>query len=182
MMLLSNSCTEENYETRNYGNSMFWVKFEDNSKDLIENLAIEFTTKDVYGKVENRHLTYIKSGGFIDVDSTTLSFPYAMKDGWQKVYEGLDETDSITFIYNGNRYTTRGWRYPELQRCVKINWKTTSVEGGDVIITNTDIEIIEQEVDIAINLNQKDDEKINLFYPALYYYDFGRSSTRFEVF
>lgn len=172
--MLSSSCVKEINETNIYGNSMLWVSI-DNSSEAIGDFDIQFTTKDVYGDVKNHNITYTQSGGF--VTEGPLSFPSIMGGGWQKVYEGLDQTDSITILYNGSKYTTRGYKFPE-QRCIKINWKTTSIEKVFEIV-DYDIEIIEQNIDVATNLNQRY-EKIDFFYPTLFCCDIRRNGTKYE--
>ena len=143
-MMLSNSSCKKNYETNIYGNSMLWISIDNSSVEAIESFEIQFTTKSVQGEVKNHDIKYTKSGGFVSEGS--LSFPTTMQGGWVKVYEGFDECDLITIVYNGNKYTTRGYKFPE-QRCIKVSWKTTSVEG-EFGITNYDIEIIEQNIDV----------------------------------
>lgn len=176
MMLLSNSsCVKENNDTNIYGNSMLWVSIDNSSMEAIGNFEIQFTTKSVQGEVKDHNIVYTKSAGFIA--EGPLSFPTTMQGGWVKVYEGLDETDLITIVYNGNKYTTRGYKFPE-QRCIKVNLKTTSV-GGEFGITDYDITIIEQTIDVA-NLNRQDYGKIDFFYPTLLYCDIRRNGTRYE--
>lgn len=169
-MLLS--CVKENNETNIYGNSMLWVSIDPSSLDQIETFEIQFTTKSIQGEVKDHNIMYNKSSGF--TSEVPLSFPTTMKGGWVKVYEGLDETDLITLEYNGNKYTTRGYKFTE-QRCIRVSWKTTSVEG-EFGVTDYDIEIIEQTIDIA-NLNRQDYEKSNFFYPTLFYCDIRRNGT-----
>jgi len=171
VVMLLPSCinVEDKTEINVYGNSMLWFSIDNSSMEYIESFEVIFTTKDVYGVEEERHIMYTKNGGF--ETEGKLSFPTTMEGGWQKVYEGLDETDSITIVYNGNKYTTRGYKFPE-QRCIKINWKTTSVEG-EFGIVDYDITIIEQEIEVSY-LKQQDYESI-LLYHTLCYYDLGRN-------
>lgn len=166
MILLSNSCVKDNYETNIYGNSILWISIDNSSIDYIESFEIQFTTKSVRGEIKNHSIMYTKSGGF--VSEGPLSAPTTMQGGWIKVYENIDEADSIIVIYKGNRYTTRGYHFSE-QRCIKVSLKTTSV-GGEFETTDYDIDMIEQEIDVA-NLNLKDYEKSNLFYYNLFYYN-----------
>lgn len=154
---------------------MLWISVDSSSVEAIDKFEIKFKTKDVYGVEKEHQISYTKNGGF--VTEGNLSFPTTMKGGWQKVYEGLDETDSIIIVYNGNKYITRGYKFPE-QRCIKINWRTTSVEG-EFDIKDFDIEIIEQEIEIA-NLNQQNYEKSNFFFSTLLCCNFGCNGARFQ--
>jgi len=130
----------------------------------------------MHGGVKNHDIMYTKSSGFVTEGS--LSFPTTMQGSWIKVYEGLDETDLITVIYNGNKYTSKGYKFSE-QRCIKVSWKTTSVKG-EFKITDCDITIIEQTIDVASNTKNQRYEENNFFYPSLLYCDIRRNGTKYE--
>lgn len=174
VVTLLSSCRKEQTTTNIYGNSILWIKIADSSLN-IESLEIKFTTKDIYGAIKNHQITYSKGGFVSDVN---LSPPTSIDGGsWHKVYQGIDETDTIVILYKGKEYFTRGYSFSE-QRCIEINLKVNSLDGEFTII-NHDIEIIQKEIEISNNntKNQQDYEEIHFFYPFLLYCDMRRNGT-----